>query len=155
MSASVTIPHVLYALCDKALRQIRTNPCESPRIRTNPYQKRARIRRESASLIIWHPFFLAQYVAQISPIVVHCFTILPISIMDNARLCPQCGLDSERTQKGRLPPWEVRDAPLVPGRMPALSSRGGSRDLMMAAFAETNITCTYPGAHATSRFESN
>ena len=49
----------------------------------------------------------------------------------------------------------VRDAPLVPGRMPVLSSRGGSRDLMMAAFAETNITCTHPGAQATSRFESN
>ena len=40
----------------------------------------------------------------------HCFTILPISIMDCARLCPQCGLDSERTQKGRLPPWEVAKA---------------------------------------------
>jgi hypothetical protein len=30
--------------------------------------------------------------------------------MDCARLCPQCGLDSERTQKGRLPPWEVAKA---------------------------------------------
>ena len=129
--------------------RIRANPHESvPKTCANP----SRIRKLDHMSSV---FLLAQYVAQISPIVVHCFTILPISIMDCARLCPQCGLDSERTQKGRLPPWEVRDAPLVPGRMPALSSRGGSRDLMMAAFAETNITCTYPGAHATSRFESN
>ena len=104
------IPEVFYVLCDWALQQIRTNPCESPRIRTNPYQKRARIRRESVSLIICHPFLLTQYVAQISPIVVHCFTIQLISIMDCARLCPRCGLDSEHTQKGRLPPWEVAKA---------------------------------------------
>ena len=30
--------------------------------------------------------------------------------MDCARLCPRCGLDSEHTQKGRLPPWEVAKA---------------------------------------------
>ena len=30
--------------------------------------------------------------------------------MDCARHCPQCGLDSERTQNGRLPPWELAKA---------------------------------------------
>jgi hypothetical protein len=41
-----------------------------------------------------------------------------------------------------------RDAPLVPGRMPALSSRGGSRGLMMVACTETiTIPSSGPGSH--------
>jgi len=181
-------------LFDKAFLQAHANPCESPLIRTNPHQKGARIRRESACLIICHPLLLARLVTHIWPIVVHCLSLLRITIMDCARHCPQCGLDSERTQNGRLPPWELakalafhtviaavcdhlgqaapelwslncsplrglaapdranvarfRDAPLVPGRMPALSSRGGSRGLMMVACTETiTIPSSGPGSH--------